>query len=256
MRKIVIVLSLSFLVLSCDNIWSQNIFNEFKEKFENQYVAPFNKDLTGIVCSNVLNTAGSLGLFTAVPPSIGLNIKLNFVSKKISEDNTILNEAFKDVAVKMIPFAALQIEKGLPFNLDVILRYSGYDNFMFYGFGIKYKVLSLPPVVPIVNIAVAGFYNILEAKDILKHTSESINLIVSVDKIPVVRPYIVVGMDTSELAVDKKITIIDEIKNKMDFKTRYELGINFSFIPFFYFNLGYGSVYNTEEYILNLGLKF
>jgi len=251
-----IIFCINFLILLTSFVYSQNIFDEFKKHFEQQYVEPFNKDLTGVVCSNVLNTADSLGLFTAVPPSIGLNIKLNFVGKKISEDNIILNEAFKNIAVKIIPFAVLQIEKGLPLNLDIIARYSGYENFVFYGFGIKYKFLSLPPIVPIVNISAAGFYNILEAKSILKHTSQSLNIIVSVAKIPVVKPYVLVGMDTSKLVVDKEVTRTYEINTKMDFQTRYEVGINFSFIPFFYFNLGYGYVYNTEEYILNLGLKF
>jgi hypothetical protein len=254
MKKYVIF-CISFLVLT-NFIYSQNIFNEFKEKFNKVYIEPFNKDLTGVVCSNVLTTADSLGLFTAIPPSVGLNIKLNIVGKKISDDNVILNEAFKDVAVKIIPFAVVQIEKGLPLNLDIIARYSGYENFVLYGFGIKYKFLSLPPIVPVINISAAGFYNILEAKDILKHTSQSVNLIISVDKIPVVRPYVLVGADNSELVVDKKVTTIEEIKDKLDFQLRYELGINFSFIPVFYFNLGYGYVYNTEEYIFNLGFKF
>ena len=254
MKKFLILYICVFV--SITQMYSQNIFNEFKERFNKEYIGPFNKDLTGIICSNILNTADNLGLFTVAPPSVGLNIKLNIVGKKISDDNIILNEAFKDVAVKIIPFAVVQIEKGLPLNLDIIARYSGYGNFVLYGFGIKYKFLSLPPIVPVVNISAAGFYNILEAKDILKHTSQSVNLIISVDKIPVVRPYVLVGADTSELVVDKKVTTIDEIKNKLDFQLRYELGINFSFIPVFYFNLGYGYVYNTEEYIFNLGLKF
>jgi len=238
-------------------IFAQDItdmFEEFKKKFDEKYVKPFNKDLTGLVCSNVLNTAESLGLFTAVPPSIGLNIKACFVGKKISQDNIILNEVFKNASVKVVPFGVIQIEKGLPLNLDFIVRYSGYENFLLYGFGIKYKFLSLPPIIPIINISAAGFYNILEAKDILKHTSQSVNLIVSIQKIPFVKPYVLVGFDTSELVVDKKVAIVG--KNKMDLQTRYEVGINFSFIPVFYFNLGYGYIYNTEGYTLNLGIKF
>ena len=254
MKKFFIYTSF-FVFISC--VFTQDItemFEEFKNKFNKEYVEPFNKDLTGVVCSNVLNTAESLGLFTAVPLSIGLNIKVCFVGKKISEDNIILNEMLKDAKVKIIPFGVIQIEKGLPLNLDFIVRYSGYKNFVLYGLGIKYKFLSLPPIIPIINISAAGFYNILEAKDILKHTSQSLNLIVSIQKIPFVKPYVLVGFDTSELVVDKKVAIVEKLK--MVPQTRYEVGINFSFVPVFYFNLGYGYIYNTEGYTLNLGIKF
>jgi hypothetical protein len=56
------------------NLKAVDIFEEFKNNVQEQYLKPFTKDLTGLVCGNILNDAESLGFFTPFPPSIGLNI--------------------------------------------------------------------------------------------------------------------------------------------------------------------------------------
>ncbi|MCS7151782.1 MAG: hypothetical protein NZ928_05310 [Endomicrobia bacterium] len=243
------------LLLSCLNyVFSQNVFEEFRNNFLTSLVSAFNRDLTGVVCSNVLNRGEDLGLFKALPPSLGVDIKVVATGKKISNDNLIIRNSFKDLNY-ILPFLSLQLEKGLPYGIDLILRYSGFDNFSFFGGGLKYKIISLPPMAPAVDIAVAGFYNILDAKDILKHTSQSANLIISVNKIPVIKPYIVAGIDSSELNVDKKV-IQGGLTNKFSSDLRYELGLSISVFPFLYLDVSYSYIYNTEGYSLKLGLKF
>lgn len=248
MLFIVFLTTLNFL-------YCADMFEEFKNRVQQQYIDPFTKDLTGIICANSLNTAESLGLFKAVPPSIGLDIRVSLVLKNISPENVILNEAFKDMEFKYIPFSVLNLSKGLPLNLDLIGRFFGSSDFVFYGIGLKYKFLSLPPLIPVVNCAVGVFYNTLDVKKILKHTSYSLNIIVSVDKIPFVRPYILAGIDNAELVVDEEVGI-GEMKSKFNNGMRYEVGLKLSFIPFVYFNLGYSNIYGVDGYSLSLGAKF
>ncbi|MCX7956870.1 MAG: hypothetical protein N2643_03120 [Endomicrobia bacterium] len=249
MKKIAKVSIILFSVINYN--FASDIFEEFKNKVQQQFLAPFNKDITGAVCSATLNTAESLGLFSAVPPSIGLDIKTTAVLKKISSDNLILGE----MPTEYIPFLSVGIAKGLPFNFDLYIRFMGYSNFTFYGFGIKYKFLSFPPVVPVVNLSVSAFYNILDVKEIFKHNSQSFNFIVSVDKIPFIKPYILVGLDNGELIVDDVLGL-GALENKYSGGLRYEAGIKFSFIPFIYINLGYSKIYSEDGYTANLGLKF
>ncbi len=260
MYKNKLLIFVSFFVLVASALYPISfvpiyVFEEFKNQFNQNYVSPFNKDITGVVCANTINGADNLGLFSTVPPSIGLNLKVTLNAKQISNDNIILNQAFQDQNIKLIPFFALQVEKGLPFNVDLIGRYSGYSSFSFFSFGVKYKFLSLPPLVPIVNLSLAGFYNSLSVKNILSHVSESINLVVSVDKVPFIKPYLVVGVDTAQMKVHESI-IPGGLTNKFSSGMRYELGLNLSFIPFLYFNLGYSMIYGTNGYSLNLGAKF
>lgn len=251
MQRLIFVVVLTMTLFNYS--YSQNIFEEFKNKFQQDYVHPFNKDLTGIICSNIFNHADDLGLFRAVPLSIGMNIKISCSAKKISDDNKILKDTFKDFGY--VPFIALQFEKGLPYNIDILGRYSGYENFTFWSAGVKYKIISLPPIASIASIAIAGVYNKLDAKDILEHTSQSYNLIVSVDKIPVIQPYIVFGMDKSEMKVSEKL-IVGGLSDTFSSEPRYEVGVNISTLPFLYFTVGYSYIYNTDGFSLNLGLKF
>ncbi|MCS7227398.1 MAG: hypothetical protein NZ839_00350 [Endomicrobia bacterium] len=256
MSKKIFISTILFLMFSSFLRTAENIFNEFKTQFQQTYVDPFNKDLTGVVCSNVFNRGENLGWFSVLPrPSIGVNIKISVAGKKPDKNNVIVNNFLANQSVKLIPFVTLQIEKGLPFNIDLIGRYFGFENFTFYGVGIKYKIFSFPPIMPVVNISIAGLYNKLDAKDILQHISYSVNAVVSVDKIPVIKPYISVGTDTGELNVDNKV-FPGGMKSKFSSGRRIEAGINFSFIPFVYLNLNYAQIYNTEGYGANLGVKF
>lgn len=254
-----VILIMSFIILSklgySVSFNSMEVFEKFKNQFNQNYVSPFNKDITGIVCANVFHRGDSLGLFSAIPPSIGLNLKFSLITKQISSDNVILNEAYKDQNIKIIPFIAFQIEKGLPFNIDLIGRYSGYSDFSFFSVGVRYKFLSLPPLVPIVNMSLAGLYNSLTVKEIFVHTSQSLNVVISIDKVPFIKPYVVVGLDTAQMKVDDNI-IPGGLTNKFSSGIRYELGLNLSFIPFLYFNLGYSIIYGDSGYSLSLGAKF
>lgn len=232
-----------------------NIFDEFKNQFQQTYVDPFNKDLTGVICSNVFTKGDNLGWFTLMPPSLGINIKISAVAKKVSPDNVIVNTMLSNQSIKLIPFFVLQVEKGLPLNIDIIARYSGYENFTFYGIGVKYKILSLPPLVPVLNLSIAAGYNKLEAKNILQHTSQSVNAIISVDKLPFLQPYITAGVDFGELNVSNEV-FPGGMKSKFSSGTRIEGGIKFSFIPFIFININYAQIYNTEGYGINFGIKF
>jgi len=249
-QKILII----FLILSIvSNIEAVDIFEEFKDNIQDRYLKPFTKDLTGLVCGNILNDAEGLGLFTPFPPSIGLNIRVYSLIKEIDKENKILQYAFEGQQIKYLFLPILQIEKGLPYNLDLITRFSGYfyKDFIFYGFGLKYKILSFS----ILNFSTAGFYNFLEVKDVLKMSCMSYNFIFSINKIPIVTPYITLGIDSGDLQVDEKVSI-GPMKSKFSNGIRYELGANFSLLPLFYLTLGYSKIYDVYGYSLGLGVRF
>lgn len=253
-KKILIII---VFIFNFSLLRSIDIFEEFKNNFQQQYLVPFTKDLTGLTCGGIVNNAESLNFFSAIPPSIGLNIRFYTPIKEIDSENIILQNAFQNQDLKYILMPIVQLEKGLPYNIDLIGRFSGYfyKGFIFYGAGIKYKIISLPPGISILNISIAGFYNFLKVEDVLNFNSTSANLIVSLNKIPVITPYITIGLDNGELEVSDTLGF-SGLKGKFSNGLRYEGGINLSFLPILYLNLGYSKIYNTEAYSLGLGLKF
>jgi len=249
-QKILIIL-LALCIIS--NLKAVDIFEEFKNNIQEQYLTPFTKDLTGLACGDIVNNADNLGLFTPFPPSVGLNIRAYSLIKEIDKENQILQDAFKGQQIKYLFLPILQVEKGLPFNIDLIGRFSGYyyKDFIFYGLGVKYKIISLS----IVNFSAAGFYNFLEVRDVLKMSSVSYNFIFSINKIPIFTPYVALGIDNGELQVDEKISI-SSMKGKFSNGVRYELGANFSLLPIFYLNLGYSKIYDVDGYSFGIGVRF
>lgn len=253
MKKIFIFLC--FILFS--SLYALDIFEEFRKNLKQEYLATFSEDILGVINASLLNDAESLRFFTPFPFSIGLNIRLYSAFRQINSNNFILKEAFKDLDFKCISLPILQIEKGLPYNIDFIGRFSSfyYKDFMFYGAGLRYKVFCLPFVLPELNFGVAYIYNFLEVKKTLKVNSTSFNLITSLNKLPVVSFYFIFGLDNGELYVDESLGV-GNLKSSLSNKDRYEIGLNFSFIPFIYLNLAYGKVYNLESYCLGLGMKF
>jgi hypothetical protein len=252
-QKILKIWIVLLTLCTISNLKAVDIFEEFKNNIQEEYLTPFTKDLTGLVCGDIVNNADNLELFTPFPPSIGLNIRVYSLIKEIDKENQILQNAFEGQQIKYLLFPILQVEKGLPFNIDLVGRFSGYyyKDFIFYGFGLKYKVLSLS----ILNFSVGGFYNFLEVKDILKMSSVSYNFVFSVNKIAIVTPYVALGLDSGELQVDEKIGV-GSMKGKFSDGIRYELGANISLLPIFYLNLGYSKVYDTYGYSFGLGVRF
>jgi hypothetical protein len=250
MNKIKNIIIISFLIF-LQTILVADIFDDFKNQFQQQYVDPVTKDLTAITCGNSLNSGDSLDLFSVTPPSIGLSIRVTAPMKKINEDNIIFKNSLKDVEYVFLPI--IQIEKGLPAKIDLILRGMSLNNMTFYGVGIKYCLFKSPiPMMP--QVSVAGFYNQLTAKDILSLNSNSISAIVSFG-IPVVKPYLIIGLDNGELKVDENV-VLGGITGKLSGGLRYEAGINFSVLPIMYINFSYGQAYGDTLMSLGLGLKF
>jgi len=228
-----------------------DIFEDFKNNFQEKYLNPVAKDLTAITCANSLNNGDNLELFSVTPPSVGLNIRIIAPMKKINEDNLLFKNSLKDAEYVFLP--VVQIEKGLPAKIDLILRGMSLGNMTFYGIGVKYCIFkSMIPLMP--QVSVAGFYNQLTAKDILSLNSNSINAIVSFG-IPVVKPYLIVGVDSGELKVDESV-IIGGFVGKLSGGMRYEAGLNISLLPVMYLNFSYGQSYGDTLMSIGLGLKF
>lgn len=252
MKKNILKLVLLVVLTNVETkIFSADMFEEFKNNFQQQYVDPVAKDLTAVLCVNSLNQGSGLGLFSATPPSIGLNIRLYAPMKKIASDNILFKDGLGDVEYIFLP--VVQVEKGLPAKIDLIFRGISLGDVTMYGIGIKYCIFkSILPLMP--EVSFAGFYNQLIAKDILSLNAISLNAIVSLG-VPVLTPYVVIGIDNGNLKVDNNV-ILGDLSGKLSNGIRYEAGINLSLVPFMYLNFSYGQAYSDTTMSAGIGLKF
>ncbi len=259
MKKNKIIWLLVILVTFSNTIFCDFI-EEIKQNLQPEYLNPLAKDITGITCMNMFTNAEGLGLFKTIPPSIGLNFRLYLGLKKISSENIILSKLGEKQGYDFIGLPVVQLEKGLPFNIDFIVRGMGVSGMTFYGFGVKYCVFdSIIPGVP--DISIAGVMNKFIATDVLSLDSTSLNIIASVG-LPVIKPYLIVGIDNGNMEINDKLleelglSSLGKLTGKFSSGTRIELGINFSFFPVVYINLAYSKIYNEDGASVSIGLSF
>lgn len=253
MKKILII---NIILLIAVYLYS-DIFTEIKNKFEKEYVDPLTKDLTGVTCNGILNHSDALGWFNMSHPVLGVNFRSYVPMKKVSEN---LKDIAKGLTQGYIFLPVAQLEKGLPWNIDIIFRGIGYGDILFLGGGLKYSFLKLPPVVPVIHFSVAGFYNVLSIEEVLSLNSMSLNTCISLS-IPVIKPYVVIGYDRGNLTIDKKFLDtrglqLSELKGEFSGSMRYEAGLNLYLLPFVYINCSYSHIYGDEGFSAGLGITF
>ena len=136
----------------------------------------------------------------------------------IALDPTYLSQLAAEVFIPLPPGANLdimplpvpQVGIGLPFKIELMLRYMppitvpDIGDVGFYGFGIKHQISKYIPLCPVDITAMYAFQS-LKVGDILTSTHTAFNVHVS-KKLPLlitsITPYIGIGFESSSLDVD------------------------------------------------------
>ncbi len=229
--------------------FAANPFDEFKGQLSGQTetiiqtrLDNFTKDVGYLMGGGAFHQGKALGF-------PGFDVGVRFVAKNTDKDNTIIKAAGLDT----IGLPIIQAEIGLPAKIDIFGRVMSYTDASMVGGGIRYGIIkgSLP-VMP--SISIQGMVNNLTVSaGANKFTAScmSVDAMASFN-IPIVDPYIGVGMDQTEVKADSSIT---DLKGKAT-TSRVEAGINLTLFPFTYAQLG-GVLINGEiGYTAGLGVKF
>lgn len=251
MKKVFCVAA--FLLLSAGVSFGANPFDEFQKEITGvvQEVAQknldnFAKDLGGMLGSGSFHDGKSLGL-------PGFDVGIHIPAKKVNEDNVIMKKAGLDTVL----FPVLQAEIGLPAKIDLIGRFVSYNDATLVGGGLRYGIIKgAVPGLP--SISVQALYNMLDVKsgaNKLKASTLSASVAASFG-LPIVNPYVGVGIDYTSVEPDASITLpVSGMKGSAS-GVRLEGGINLSLVPFTYLQLGGALINGDMGYTLGLGVAF
>ena len=253
MKKVLSLAVISFL--SASALFAANPFDEFKNKLTGQLTEVaqknldnFAKDLGILLSGGAFHDGKTLGL-----PGFDIGVHAPVIN--VNSDNPIMKTSGLDT----VALPVIQVEVGLPAKIDLIGRFISYYDSTLVGAGVRYGIIkNSVPGLP--SISVQGVYNMLDVnsgQNKLKATTLSATAIASFG-LPIVNPYVGVGMDSTSVEPDSTITALMPLSGMKGSasQVRIEGGINLSLIPFTYLQLGGTLVNGNLGYTAGLGLAF
>lgn len=222
-----------------------NPFSDFKNIDKDAYIKPFAADLGGLIGANDFNSGRSIGF-----PGFEAGIDA-VIQTRPSNDNRILRNA------KVNAFGLPMAHAGVALPLvgaDVMLRGVAYSGFSVIGGGLRVPVLKSGAVTKFIpDVSVSAYYDVINY-DYFKGTHMSLDAAASFD-IPVVKPYIGVGLDRTKLEVKGVTAALNGATGTIS-KPRYTLGVRLSPMPLLYVYGAYNILHGQTGYSFGAGLKF
>ncbi len=205
----------------------------------------FAKDLGALLGGGTYNDGKSLGF-------PGFNIGIHVPTKQINNDDTIV----KSAGISSVALPIVQVEIGLPANLDLIGRYTSYLNSTLTGYGLRYGIFkpSIPGMPSVSVQAVMTDLNVAANANKFKASNSSVSATVSFNHLPIITPYAGVGYDSTNVNPDA--TVISNGMTGSASGMRIEAGIDLTLIPFTYIQLGAAVAGGSTNATVGLGVWF
>ena len=247
MKKTVLIAAAFALSALLSGPAKAGIADDFTKNLTKSAMEPFAADIGGLIGQTDFHTGRTVG-FPGF--DVGAAVNGQFAPSK---GNTILETA----AVKTFAVPMIQGTIGLPFGFEACVRGIGYSGNTLIGGGLRYSIMRNTVAKFLPDISAGVFYDKFknDAFD-LNHYSGSV--IASFD-IPVVKPYIGVGFDTTKLtaqvpstsglpvAVGDSVTVT---------KPRMSVGINITPFPLTYVYGAYSWLHVSNGFSAGLGARF
>jgi len=207
---------------------------------------PMARDLGGLIGMTDFHTGRTTGF-----PGFDVGVAVNGQFSPRS-DNTIL----KSAGVRAFAMPMVQASVGLPYDLEVCVRGTGYAGNALVGGGVRYSLIRPDLAKFIPDLSVGVFYDSF-TNDSFKMRHMSGSLIASFD-LPLVKPYIGVGIDNTKLetkvsAADATVLAGDSVT---DTSPRVSLGVNITPFPLTYVYGGYTWLNGSNGFQTGLGVRF
>ena len=205
----------------------------------------FAEDFGGLLGGADFNSGRALGF-----PGFDVGIAAT-IQAKPNANNVLLNNA----GVKAFGIPLLQASVGLPvIGADITLRGTSLAGLSIIGGGLRYGVLKSGTVTKFIpDVSVSVFYDVI-TYDYFKGSHMSFDAAASFD-IPVIKPFVGIGLDRTSLEVKDVIAAVDGVKADSA-KLRYTLGVKFSPLPLAYIYGAYSMLHGQTGYQAGLGVRF
>ena len=135
-----------------------------------------------------------------------------------------------------------------------MVRGVGYSGFSIIGGGLRYPLLKSGTVTKFIpDLSVSAYYDVI-TYDYFKGSHMSLDAAASFD-IPVIKPYVGVGLDRTRLEVKNVSAGLNGASGTIS-KTRYTMGVRFSPLPLLYVYGAYNVLHGQAGYSVGAGAKF
>jgi hypothetical protein len=134
------------------------------------------------------------------------------------------------------------------------VRGTGYSGFSIIGGGLRYPILksgTLTKFIP--DVSVSAYYDVIKYT-YFKGSHMSFDAVASFD-IPVIKPYVGVGLDRTRLEIQNVSAALNGASAAIS-KPRYTLGVRLSPLPLLYVYGAYNILHGQTGYSMGAGLKF
>jgi hypothetical protein len=135
-----------------------------------------------------------------------------------------------------------------------MVRGVGYSGFSIVGGGLRYGLLksgTLTKFIP--DVSVSAYYDVI-SYDYFKGSHMSLDASASFD-IPVIKPYVGVGIDRTKLEIKNVSTLLNGTDASIS-KPRYTVGVRLSPLPLLYVYGAYNILHGQTGYSIGAGAKF
>lgn len=228
------------------NAFAISIYNEFKDRLQEQYMKPFARDIGGLLGAQDFHSGRVVG-FPGIAGRVSFAAQL-----KPSPDNEILNRAGVDIFG--LPMA--QAVLGLPKNFNVAVRGIPWQGATLIGGGIQWGLAKHTIAKFLPDMMMSAYYDSLD-HDYLKLRHFSGDLSFSFG-LAAVEPFAGVGFDNTKL--ETKVPSIAGIpveagSSVTTTELRYTAGLNLIPMPTMRLFGAYTLTHGDSIIVLGFGIK-
>lgn len=232
------------LLLAAGNGYCKRPFKDFEANITKSSLKPFARDIGGILGSAAYNTGRSLG-FSGF--DVGFAGAVQF-------EPSSGNAVFKDSGVHSFGFPWVQAAIGMPFRLDGFIRGFNYQGLTVSGGGLRYGMRKLRDTPYYIHVMIVGVASSVTHTG-FSATHFGVNAVFSVI-LPVVTPYLGVGVDTTKVRIKAADTqsLMGSSVSVTD--SRFTFGLHARVARFFYLCAAGNVLHGRTGMEASIGTRF
>lgn len=222
-----------------------NPLQDFETRVRPEHLAPFARDLGGLLGSASAHTGRTRGF-----PGFWAG-GVSAVQTRPDKDNLIL----RDAGVKTFGIPMLEVAVGLPAKFDVIVHGMRAYGATVLGGGVRYGVYRTDLVDTFLpNVSVSAFGDKVDHED-FSATHGGLNAVATWN-LPIVKPFVLAGYDVTEVKVERATSAGVVGAKGTGRGSRFTAGLSLTPIPFIDLRAAYSLRHGIPGFELGLGAKF
>lgn len=219
-------------------------FGDFQNQATAATLKPFAMDLGGALGGAAFHSGRALGF-----PGFDAGVVGTMQTRPDRDDLILRNSGVQRFGVPLI-----QVEAGLPHNVDIIAHGISYAGARVFGGGIRYGIHKSGILSVVPDVAVSAFYDRVN-QTFFNATHYSVNAVSSFH-LPIVHPYLGVGEDITSIRAGAATTAGVTGMSATAHGSRLTAGLDISPLPFIHAYCAYTLLHGISGLDAGVGARF